>query len=109
VRKRAATSGRPSHPLVGTWGPLNEGESNIHFTVTTSGGRLRVAAGDIYDGEKLKVSAVSSNSRSVRFTTRTPSTGMTIGHELRAVSAGKARYSYTISQIWQRLSANDAE
>jgi len=98
-RKSPAPNG---HPLAGSWSPEIEGDSNLIFTIASAGARLRVAAVDAYDGEKLTVSAVSWDDESVRFHTRTPSTGAKVEHELKALPRGRAEYRFTIAQTWRR-------
>jgi hypothetical protein len=100
------TKSRPAarrDPLLGTWGPDDEADSNIHFTVTRRGQRLAVAAVDVFDGEALKVTSVVQSGKALRFTTATPSTGITVEHELRATSATSAAYRFTITQRWKKL------
>ncbi len=88
--------------LVGTWGPDEEGDSNLHFTVTRKGAALSVTAVDAYDGEQLQVSGVDLQGKRLRFETVTPSTGSRITHELEP-TAGGAVYRFTVSQRWKRL------
>jgi hypothetical protein len=90
--------------LVGTWAPLEAGDSNVKFTVTFHGGTVRVLAVDAYDGEVLKVTGVVQTGNVIRFSTLTPSTGATVDHELEALPGEQARYRFTVAQTWQRLS-----
>ena len=100
-----STADRRAETLVGTWGPDEEGDSNIHFTVTRHGKSLAVTARDVYDGEVLRVQRIAWDGKVLRFETLTPSTGSTMSHELEATSASTATYRFTISQPWKKLAA----
>jgi hypothetical protein len=94
---------KTADPLVGTWAPDDEGDSNVHFTVGRRGQRLTVSAVDVFDGERLRVSKVAQHGRTLRFVTTTPSTGQSLEHELRATSATSAAYRFTITQRWKKI------
>ncbi len=91
------------HSLVGTWAPLEPGDSNIKFTVSFLGGEVRIAAVDAFDGEPIKVSGIVQKGNKICFQTLTPSTGATVEHELEALPGEHARYRFTVAQTWQRL------
>jgi hypothetical protein len=93
----------PGSALVGTWGPEEEGDSNLHVTVTRKGRALAVAAVDAYDGEQLEVSGVVLQGKRLRFQTMTPSTGSRLAHELESTAGGGAVYRFTVTQRWTRL------
>jgi hypothetical protein len=94
--------------IVGTWGPEEEGDSNVHFTIARHGRGLRVTAVDVFDGEKLRVRGVAWNGSALRFETVTPSTGATMTHELRALASGRALYRFTVAQRWKKLPEGSA-
>ena len=104
-----STADRRAAALVGTWGPDEEGDSNIHFTVTRHGKSLAVTARDVYDGEVLRVQRIAWDGKVLRFETLTPSTGSTMSHELESTSASTATYRFTISQAWKKLGAGQPE
>ncbi len=91
------------HSLVGTWAPLEPGDSNIKFTVSFLGGEVRIFAVDAFDGEPIKVSGVTQKGNKICFHTLTPSTGAVVEHELEALPGEHARYRFTVAQTWQRL------
>jgi hypothetical protein len=103
VRKPPPRTTTTAAALVGTWGPHEEGDSNLHFTVSRKGKALSVTAVDAYDGEQLQVIAVVLQGKRLRFETVTPSTGSRLAHELEATTAGTAVYRFTVSQRWRRL------
>ena len=96
---------RRAAALVGTWGPEEHGDSNVHFTVTRHGKTLAVTARDVYDGEVLRVQRIAWDGKVLRFETLTPSTGSTMSHELESTSASTASYRFTTSQAWRKLDA----
>ena len=87
----------------GTWSAAEEGDANFTVQVAFAGARPRVSVEDAFDGEKMKVSKVSFDGTSLRFSTVTPSTGARLEHELRARAGGKAEYRFTVAQAWERL------
>jgi hypothetical protein len=89
--------------LVGTWAADDAADSNVHFTVARRGPALAVSAVDVFDGEKLRVTGVAWDGTTLRFETATPSTGTGMEHELRAMSASKAVYRFTVTQLWKKL------
>jgi hypothetical protein len=89
--------------LVGTWGPDEESDSNLQFTVAAKGAALTVTAVDAYDGERLPVTGVAWDGKRLRFQTVTPSTGSHMHHELEATSDAQAVYRFTVTQSWKRL------
>jgi hypothetical protein len=102
-KKTPAPAPAPASALIGTWGPEEEGDSNLHLTVTRRGRALAVAAVDAYDGEQLEVSGVVLQGKRLRFQTVTPSTGSRLEHELESTAGGGAVYRFTVTQRWQRL------
>jgi hypothetical protein len=92
-----------SGALIGTWGPGDEADSNVHFTVARRGRGLAVTARDIYDGEQLTVRRTTWDGGALRFETVTPSTGSAMAHELEPTSATTARYRFTVTQTWKKL------
>ena len=114
ARRKTAVAAKPSQArakppegppvsLEGTWGPEDEGDSNVHFTVARVEGAVAVTGVDVFDGERLEISAVVWDGQSLRFETATPSTGSRLSHELRPTSATGAIYSFTIAQPWKKL------
>lgn len=90
-------------PWLGVWLPAEAGESNLSVTVTAGRGEgLKVAAQDAIDGEELEVSKVRWEGKSLHFRTLTPSTGVTLDHQLELRPRAEAVYRCTVAQSWVR-------
>jgi hypothetical protein len=57
-----------THPLLGTWGSLDENGTSVEYTVTQTPGGLSVSARDTYDGEVGVVSEVQYDGSTLEFT-----------------------------------------
>lgn len=80
---------------VGVWRG-EEDEARVQFTVRRKGTSFSVEAEDWVDGERLTVSDIQWDGKSLRFVTLTPSTGRACRNTMIVVEPSVVEISYEI-------------
>lgn len=91
--------------LVGNWHNPEGDDSRVVCRISLTNNRWGICAEDIGDGERLRVTAVRWNGRSLSFRTMMPSTGQVCYRILKSISPNKLKVvlQFKEPEIWERL------